>query len=85
MPEDAPSVRFTLNGSPATATAGSSIAAALLANGVSHFRRSANGSPRAPLCGMGICYECRVKVNGELNVKSCLAPVEEGIEVQTDE
>lgn len=78
-------VQFTLNGKPVTAAAGSTIAAALLSAGINGFRRSAGGMPRAPLCGMGICYECRVKVNGQSNVRSCMRLVEEGIEVRTDE
>ena len=45
-----------------------SIAAAILMSGRSATRRSVSGEPRGPLCGMGICFECRVTVDGERHV-----------------
>lgn len=84
MPSDPAAVRFTINGKPATAPCGASVAAALLANGVTAFRRSANGSPRGPLCGMGICFECRLTVNGQANIKSCMVGIEPGDAIVTD-
>jgi len=53
---------------------GMSVAAALVANQVSNFR---------PLCGMGICFQCRVRIDGEQHVKSCQATVKNGMEVET--
>jgi predicted molibdopterin-dependent oxidoreductase YjgC len=64
-------VSFTLNDEQATAEAGSSVAVAVLANGVSSFRRSVSGEPRAPLCAMGVCYECRLTIDGKPHQKSC--------------
>jgi len=77
-------VTFTLNGRPAVAAAGASVAVAALANGVKTFRRSVTGEPRAPLCGMGICYECRLKVDGRSHQKSCQITVLPGMVVQID-
>jgi len=54
------------------------------ASGVSAFRKSVAGEPRGPLCGMGICFECRVTVNGRAHVRSCQVPCEEAMEVRTD-
>ena len=85
MSTDERSVNFTVNDRVITAPAGATIAAAMLSNGIRTFRRSAGGAPRAPLCGMGICYECRVKVDGQANVRSCMEIVQEGMKVQTDE
>lgn len=85
MPSEERSISFTLNGKPVTAPEGSSVAAALLANGVTRFRRSVSGSARAPLCGMGICYECRCTVDRVEQVRSCMVPLVEGAEVRTDE
>ena len=59
------------------------VAAALLDAGVTAFRTSVGGEPRAPLCGMGICYECRVTIDGEAHRRACLVPVTEGMIVQT--
>lgn len=63
--------------------AGTSVAAALLAAGVHTFRRSVTGDARGPLCGMGVCYECRVTVDGVPLRRACLLPVSEGLRVST--
>jgi len=65
--------------------AGSMVAAAVLEAGVSSFRRSARGEARGPLCGMGICFECRLTVNGVAHVRSCQTLCEDGMDVRTDE
>jgi sarcosine oxidase subunit alpha len=77
-------VSFILNGKPARAAAGSSVAVATLANGVTAFRRSVTGEPRGPLCGMGICFECRLKIDGRSHQKSCQIPLAAGMVVSTD-
>jgi sarcosine oxidase subunit alpha len=43
------------------------------------------GESRGPLCGMGICMECRVTINGQPHCRSCQTLCEEGMEVRTDE
>jgi predicted molibdopterin-dependent oxidoreductase YjgC len=78
-------VTFQLNGRPASAEAGSSVAAAVLANGVRAFRRSVTGEPRGPVCAMGICYECRLSIDGRAHQKSCQITLAAGMVVQTDE
>jgi D-hydroxyproline dehydrogenase subunit gamma len=65
--------------------AGTSVAAALLDAGVLAFRRSVGGEARGPLCGMGICYECRVTVDGVPLRRACLVPVSNGLRVSTKE
>jgi sarcosine oxidase subunit alpha len=72
-----------VNGRAITSVAGSSVAAALLSNGFTSFRTSVSGEPRAPLCGMGICFECRVTIDGEAHVRSCQVTVCEGMEITT--
>jgi sarcosine oxidase subunit alpha len=62
-----------------------SVAVALLRLGVTAFRRSADGAPRAPLCAMGTCFECRVIVDGRAGRRSCLEPVRDGMTVETAE
>lgn len=63
---------------------GTTVAAAILATNESAFRRSVSGEPRGPLCGMGICFECRVTINGIAHQRSCNILVREGLEVTTD-
>ncbi len=48
------------------------------------FRRSVTGETRAPLCGMGICFECRVTINGQAHSRSCQIPAAAGQNVVTD-
>ena len=55
-------VHIVINGEPCRVQAGISVAAALARAG-QPFRRSPNGQPRAPLCGMGVCFECRVRID----------------------
>ncbi len=76
-------VAFVVDGEPHRATAGSSVAAALLNAGIWHVRAAVDGAPRAPLCGMGICYECRVTIDGVAHQRACLVPVADGMIVRT--
>ena len=60
-----------------------SVAAALSNAGIGAVRTSVSGKARAPLCGMGICYECRVTIDGVAHRRACLVPVANGMIVQT--
>ncbi len=75
---------LTINGRPLLVPAGTVVAAALALAGVSATRRSVGGEPRGPLCGMGICYECRVTIDGRAQQLSCQTPCAAGMEVVTD-
>ncbi len=77
-------VTFTFNGKLLTALKGDTVAAALLAAGVSRFRTtSVSEAERGPYCMMGVCFECLVAINGRGNRQACLATVEEGMRVET--
>ena len=76
-------VKLTVNGLPVEVPAGASVAAAV-AQVTLQFRRSVSAEQRAPLCGMGVCFECRVQVNGVTHVRACMTPVSEGMQVITD-
>ena len=62
---------------------GMPLAAALLKLGITAFRISVRGEHRAPLCGMGTCFECRVTVAGKAHQRSCLMPCSAGLTVET--
>ena len=79
------SVTLIVNGVPVSMPMGSMVAAAVLKSGAQTFRRSATGEPRGPLCGMGICFECRVTIDGEGHCRSCQTVCEDGMDVRTDE
>ena len=63
---------------------GATVAAAILNTGSGGMRRSVSGGWRGPLCGMGICYECRVTIDGVAQARSCQVLCREGMEVRTD-
>jgi D-hydroxyproline dehydrogenase subunit gamma len=77
-------VRLIVNGVAVTMPAGSMVSAAVLALGVTAFRRSVTGEARGPLCGMGICFECRVTIDGEAHCRSCQTVCRDGMDVRTD-
>src|SRR3954451_20847607 len=73
-------VSLTVDGEPLMAYLGETLAAAMLADGRRTLRRSPrSGSPRGVFCGMGICYECLMVVDGRPNVRACMTPVSEGM------
>lgn len=49
---------------PITVPAGITVAAALALSGREVLRHSVSGQPRTVFCGMGICQECRVMIDG---------------------
>lgn len=75
---------LSVNGAPVTVPAGASVSAAIALAGVTLYRRSVNGEPRAPLCGMGICFECSVTIDGRAHCRSCQVVCQPGMEVRTD-
>ncbi len=77
-------VTFYFNGERVIGYSGDSIAAALHANGVKKLSDSLKlGRPRGFFCGIGKCSSCLMKVNGIPNIRTCIAPIEEGIRVET--
>lgn len=76
-------VTLQVQGQPVTARAGDTLAIALLNAGVVPFRQTpVSGQPRAPLCLMGMCFDCLVEVDGRQNVQSCMVEVFEGMQVR---
>ena len=78
----APHVDFTLDGHSVRVAAGTSLAAALTMRHPGCARISVTGEARAPLCGMGICQECRVIVNGKRRL-ACQTLCQDGMAVET--
>ncbi|PZN98160.1 MAG: (2Fe-2S)-binding protein [Hyphomicrobiales bacterium] len=79
-----PSLGFTFDGSPMTARAGDTVAAALLANGIQACRQTpVSGAARGPYCMMGVCFDCLVVIDGVGNRQGCLVPLREGMRIET--
>jgi sarcosine oxidase subunit alpha len=72
-----------VNGVAVRVEEGSMVTAAVMIAGAA-FRRSVRGELRGPLCGMGICFECRVTIDGHLHSRSCQIQCREGMDVRTD-
>jgi sarcosine oxidase subunit alpha len=77
-------VKLSVNGVSITVPAGAMVSTAIAMAGVSQYRRSVSGEPRGPLCGMGICFECRVTIDGRAHCRSCQVVCQSGMEVLTD-
>jgi predicted molibdopterin-dependent oxidoreductase YjgC len=63
---------------------GTSVAAAIINAGKSRVRRSIHGEARGPVCGMGICYECRASIDGVPHQRTCMVMCAEGMVIKTD-
>jgi len=79
-------VTITVDGEPVAAQEGEPIAAALMAAGRRAFRHTKKwAEPRGYFCGLGRCTDCLMTVNGMPQVRTCITPVEEGMQVETQE
>jgi D-hydroxyproline dehydrogenase subunit gamma len=76
------SVSLTVNGAAITVAAGTTVAAAVMMAGAA-TRTSVTGEVRGPLCGMGICFECRVTIDGVAHQRSCQILCAPGMDVRT--
>ncbi len=70
-----------VDGRPVRGRAGQSIGALLLAAGRAELRRGPGGGPRGVYCGIGVCQECRVRVEGRGTVRACLTAAEPGMRI----
>jgi hypothetical protein len=76
-------VQLRIDGKLISVPAGTVVAAAIALAGKKAFRESVLNEPRGPLCGMGICMECRVTINSRPHCRSCQILCEPGMEVMT--
>jgi hypothetical protein len=74
----------TVNASPVSVPEGATVAVAL-AIAAQACRTSVSGEPRSALCAMGMCYECRVAINGKPHCRSCQIVCQPGMDMRTDE
>src|SRR5580658_8544463 len=85
--EPAADIQVDLDGSPLRVRAGQSLAAALLSAGHRSWRTSRRGpgpaGPRGVFCGIGVCFDCLVTVNGRPDQRACLVVPSPGDQVRT--
>ena len=80
------SVQFTFDGHPLTAQSGQTVGGALLAAGVRSWRTTRfEGRPRGLFCGIGVCFDCLLRIDGAPNQRACLVAAGPGMVVQTQD
>lgn len=78
-------VRVTVDGTPLLVPAYTTVATAVaLMYAIGGSRRSVRGELRVPLCGMGICQECRVTVDAHPHVLGCQIVCNDGMAIWTE-
>ncbi|MBI2738549.1 MAG: FAD-dependent oxidoreductase [Rhodospirillales bacterium] len=78
-----PPVGFRFDGRDIEALEGETIAAALAASDIVAVREARSGAPRGPFCGMGVCFDCLVTVDGRPSQRACLTRVSAGMDVRS--
>ncbi len=82
--EPTETVGVVIDGRLYRAAAGDTVAAALLSAGIDVFRLTPrHGAGRGVHCGMGVCFDCLVEIDGRPNRQACLTPVREGMAIAT--
>jgi D-hydroxyproline dehydrogenase subunit alpha len=74
---------IVVDGRPVAVRPGQSVAAALIAAGIRSWRTTRAGRPRGLFCGIGVCFDCLVTVNGRSSVRACMAEARPGDVVTT--
>lgn len=73
---------FSLDGREIVAHPGETVAAALLGSGIRRLRQTEKrDQPRGMFCGMGVCFDCLVTVDGKSHLRACLTVATPGMNV----
>lgn len=78
------SISFTFEGRKLTGRRGESLAAALIAAGVRSFRATRTGAERSLFCGMGVCQDCLIEVDGQSNRRACMVKLDRAMTVRRE-
>ena len=79
-------VTIKVNGIEYPAFTGETLLAALISSGYKQLKTSpVLKEKRGALCGMGVCYECLVTVNGTKSVRACMTEIKAGMEIEVEE
>jgi predicted molibdopterin-dependent oxidoreductase YjgC len=77
---------FSFDGKPIPFRPGQSLGAALTGAGIRSWRSTRiAGRPRGLFCGIGVCFDCLVVVDGRPNERACLRLAESGMQVRTQQ
>jgi predicted molibdopterin-dependent oxidoreductase YjgC len=75
--------QIEVDGQLAPAKSGDTVAAALVRAGVFVLRYTQRGEPRGLFCGMGVCFECSVTIDGVPGQRACVTAARPGMRVDT--
>ncbi len=79
-----PEIEIVVDGLPIRAFEGECVAAALLASGRRTLRTTARrGEPRGMYCGIGVCFDCVMTIDGRPNVRTCQTRVRAGMRIES--
>jgi len=77
---------FDFDGCPVTYRPGQTVGAALVAAGTRSWSRSVRTRrPMGLFCGIGVCFECLLTIDGVPDVRACLAPADEAVAVRSQD
>ncbi|AGP56403.1 hypothetical protein M271_24545 [Streptomyces rapamycinicus NRRL 5491] len=77
--------RLTFDGTTVTALPGQSVGAALVAAGIVAWRTTRReGGPRGLFCGIGVCFDCLITVDGRPGQRACLVPARDGMRLSAE-
>jgi predicted molibdopterin-dependent oxidoreductase YjgC len=78
------SVTIVIDGEAHTAISGVPLGAVLHALGNGVIRLVAGDAPRGMFCGMGMCFDCLVTIDGHAGMRACITPVRAGMRVERE-
>jgi 2Fe-2S iron-sulfur cluster binding domain len=77
---------FSFDGAPVPFEPGQSVGAALWASGVRSWRTTrVGGRPRGLYCGIGVCFDCLLVVDGRPDERACVTLAVAGADVRSQE
>jgi len=83
--DSADRVEISFDGTPISARPGTTVGAALTDAGIRSWRVTRiGGTRRGIFCGIGVCFDCLITVDGAPNQRACLVPVADGMRLVSD-
>lgn len=76
------SISFRFEDQTIAANPGQSVAAALVDAGISDFRETVSGRARGMFCGIGVCQDCLVEIDGIPNQRACMTKAQSGASIR---
>jgi predicted molibdopterin-dependent oxidoreductase YjgC len=77
-------VRVRFDGEEIEVQAGQTVAGVLLGRGIRSWRTTRDADrPRGLFCGIGVCFDCLVRVNDVPDVRACQRVVADGDDIRT--